>query len=331
MLVENAVGNARGGWERLRDDGEAERYRAVRAAVERHAPDGFVLDVGCSQGILQEGLRYRRYVGVDRYVPALRRARGAELRARRSWRPTAPASCRTRRPTPSSSTRSCTTSLVRSAWSSATPACWRPAGSSSSPATPGPGPPVGCSGAGPPAGAGRVGPGRRRPARLGGRGAASAALTGPPDPDGLSGCWESGPVTPPHALVVSGAGRHADPWHPFPGTSAALADALGRRGDRRGRRRRRRRARPAGRVATPVPARAQPRLVGGRPVHRAGDGGPGGGAPGRSADPAGALEPHRLPGLAALAGDRGRRVGPRHHRTTPTTDPGRCWPGPGTR
>ncbi len=78
MLVENAVENARGGWDRLRDDAEADRYRAVRAAVERHAPAGFVLDVGCSQGILQEGLRYRRYVGVDRYAPALGRARGAD-------------------------------------------------------------------------------------------------------------------------------------------------------------------------------------------------------------------------------------------------------------
>ena len=77
MLVENRVENARGGWDRLRDGAEAARYRAVRAAVERHAPDGFVLDVGCSQGILQEGLRYRRYVGVDRYGPALQRARGA--------------------------------------------------------------------------------------------------------------------------------------------------------------------------------------------------------------------------------------------------------------
>jgi 2-polyprenyl-3-methyl-5-hydroxy-6-metoxy-1,4-benzoquinol methylase len=78
MLGENAFENARGGWDRLRDAGEADRYRAVRSAVHRHAPDGFVLDVGCSQGILQEGLAYRRYVGIDRYAPALRRARGAD-------------------------------------------------------------------------------------------------------------------------------------------------------------------------------------------------------------------------------------------------------------
>jgi len=77
MLGENAWENLRGGWGRLRDDTEAARYQAVRAAVERHASDGFVLDLGCSQGILQEGLTYRRYVGVDRYAPALRRAQAA--------------------------------------------------------------------------------------------------------------------------------------------------------------------------------------------------------------------------------------------------------------
>ncbi|HYP44151.1 MAG TPA: methyltransferase domain-containing protein [Propionibacteriaceae bacterium] len=76
MLGENAIENARGGWSRLRHESEAGRYRAVRAAVQRHAPGGFVLDVGCSQAILQEGLTYRRYVGVDRYAPALGRARG---------------------------------------------------------------------------------------------------------------------------------------------------------------------------------------------------------------------------------------------------------------
>lgn len=77
MLAENAWENLRGGWGRLRDDGEANRYHAVRAAVERHAADGFVLDVGCSQGILQEGLSYRRYLGVDSYRPAICRAQAA--------------------------------------------------------------------------------------------------------------------------------------------------------------------------------------------------------------------------------------------------------------
>jgi hypothetical protein len=40
---------------------------------------------------------------------------------------------------------------------------------------------------------------------------------------------DSGHVTPPHALLVSGAGRYGDPWHPFPATSEALAEALHRR------------------------------------------------------------------------------------------------------
>ncbi|HEY6688264.1 MAG TPA: methyltransferase domain-containing protein, partial [Propionibacteriaceae bacterium] len=33
--------------------------------------NGFVLDVGCSQGILQEGLRYRRYLGVDNFEQSI--------------------------------------------------------------------------------------------------------------------------------------------------------------------------------------------------------------------------------------------------------------------
>lgn len=36
--------------------------------------------------------------------------------------------------------------------------------------------------------------------------------------------WHRGPV--PKALLLSGVGRYADPWHPFPETSAALAGLL---------------------------------------------------------------------------------------------------------
>lgn len=78
MLVENAVENARGGWERLREPVEADRYAAVRRALDRHARGGFVLDLGCSQAILREGLDCRRYVGVDRHGPALARSRVAD-------------------------------------------------------------------------------------------------------------------------------------------------------------------------------------------------------------------------------------------------------------
>jgi len=62
---DNARENARDGWQRLRDNQESARYVEVRRVVEKYAADGLVLDLGCSQGILQEGLRYGRYLGVD--------------------------------------------------------------------------------------------------------------------------------------------------------------------------------------------------------------------------------------------------------------------------
>jgi hypothetical protein len=37
-------------------------------------------------------------------------------------------------------------------------------------------------------------------------------------------------VTAPQALVLSGGGRYADPWHPFAETSGALAGILGESG-----------------------------------------------------------------------------------------------------
>lgn len=61
-------------WDRLRAAEEAVRYVAVRAMTERYATDGFVLDIGCSQGILLEGLTYRHYLGVDSFAPSIARA-----------------------------------------------------------------------------------------------------------------------------------------------------------------------------------------------------------------------------------------------------------------
>lgn len=75
LLRDNTKENRLGSWQRLRSDTEAVRYQAVRAVVERFAGDGFVLDLGCSQGILQEGLRYGRYVGVDNFAPSIQLAR----------------------------------------------------------------------------------------------------------------------------------------------------------------------------------------------------------------------------------------------------------------
>jgi 2-polyprenyl-3-methyl-5-hydroxy-6-metoxy-1,4-benzoquinol methylase len=69
---DNARENARDSWHRLRHGQEAARYDSVRRMTERYAGDGFVLDVGCSQGILQEGLTYARYVGVDSFAESIR-------------------------------------------------------------------------------------------------------------------------------------------------------------------------------------------------------------------------------------------------------------------
>jgi 2-polyprenyl-3-methyl-5-hydroxy-6-metoxy-1,4-benzoquinol methylase len=69
---DNARENRRDSWQRLRHDAEQARYQAVRSVVERYAADGFVLDIGCSQGILQEGLRYQRYLGVDSFADSIR-------------------------------------------------------------------------------------------------------------------------------------------------------------------------------------------------------------------------------------------------------------------
>jgi 2-polyprenyl-3-methyl-5-hydroxy-6-metoxy-1,4-benzoquinol methylase len=75
LARDNARENRKGSWQRLRRSNEAARYRAVRSATERYAQEGFVLDIGCSQGILQEGLSYGRYLGVDNCQQSITHAR----------------------------------------------------------------------------------------------------------------------------------------------------------------------------------------------------------------------------------------------------------------
>jgi 2-polyprenyl-3-methyl-5-hydroxy-6-metoxy-1,4-benzoquinol methylase len=75
LARDNARENRKDSWQRLRGGNEAARYSAVRSAIERYARDGFVLDIGCSQGILQEGLRYGRYLGVDNCEQSITLAR----------------------------------------------------------------------------------------------------------------------------------------------------------------------------------------------------------------------------------------------------------------
>jgi 2-polyprenyl-3-methyl-5-hydroxy-6-metoxy-1,4-benzoquinol methylase len=71
LMRDNALENRKDSWQRLRGIDEAARYQAVRDLTERYAANGFVLDVGCSQGILQEGLHYRRYLGVDNFEQSI--------------------------------------------------------------------------------------------------------------------------------------------------------------------------------------------------------------------------------------------------------------------
>jgi 2-polyprenyl-3-methyl-5-hydroxy-6-metoxy-1,4-benzoquinol methylase len=74
LLRDNERENRNDGWNRLRDAKESVRYQAVRELIEKYVRDGFVLDVGCSQGILQEGLTYGRYVGIDSFAEPILRA-----------------------------------------------------------------------------------------------------------------------------------------------------------------------------------------------------------------------------------------------------------------
>jgi 2-polyprenyl-3-methyl-5-hydroxy-6-metoxy-1,4-benzoquinol methylase len=75
LARDNARENRKDSWQRLRGGYETARYEAVRSVTERYAGDGFVLDIGCSQGILQEGLRYGRYLGVDNCEQSITLAR----------------------------------------------------------------------------------------------------------------------------------------------------------------------------------------------------------------------------------------------------------------
>jgi trans-aconitate methyltransferase len=74
LLHDNEQENLSGGWGRLRDPAESPRYETVRQLCEKYARNGFILDVGCSQGILQEGLAYSRYVGIDSHEQTIHRA-----------------------------------------------------------------------------------------------------------------------------------------------------------------------------------------------------------------------------------------------------------------
>ena len=65
LLRDDARENGNDGWGRLAAPAEAARYAAVRQVCDRYARGGRILDVGCSRGLLQEGLSYGSYLGID--------------------------------------------------------------------------------------------------------------------------------------------------------------------------------------------------------------------------------------------------------------------------
>jgi len=75
LLRDNAYENDRDGWNGLSAPAEEARYIALRSLCREYAPRGRLLDVGCSQGLLQIGLDYGVYVGIDSHEVHLVHAR----------------------------------------------------------------------------------------------------------------------------------------------------------------------------------------------------------------------------------------------------------------
>lgn len=76
LLEDNQRENEADGWARLRSPSELGRYSVIQGYVQQFANGGSVLDVGCSDGILQERMQYGRYVGIDVFADSIARAAG---------------------------------------------------------------------------------------------------------------------------------------------------------------------------------------------------------------------------------------------------------------
>lgn len=74
LLRDNDSENATDGWGRLRSPSELGRYSVINGYCQEFARNGDVLDVGCSEGILQERLSYGRYTGIDLFAASVARA-----------------------------------------------------------------------------------------------------------------------------------------------------------------------------------------------------------------------------------------------------------------
>jgi 2-polyprenyl-3-methyl-5-hydroxy-6-metoxy-1,4-benzoquinol methylase len=74
FLRDNNTENSTDGWARLRSPSEIGRYAVIQGFFQHFTPGGSVLDVGCSDGILQERLSYGRYTGIDLFAETIAKA-----------------------------------------------------------------------------------------------------------------------------------------------------------------------------------------------------------------------------------------------------------------
>lgn len=74
FVRDNQTENSADGWARLRSTSEVGRYAVIQGFFQHFTPGGSVLDVGCSDGILQERLSYGRYTGIDLFADTIARA-----------------------------------------------------------------------------------------------------------------------------------------------------------------------------------------------------------------------------------------------------------------
>jgi 2-polyprenyl-3-methyl-5-hydroxy-6-metoxy-1,4-benzoquinol methylase len=74
FVRDNATENSADGWGRLRATSEVGRYAVIQGFLEHFTPGGSLLDVGCSDGILQERVRYGRYTGIDMFADTIAKA-----------------------------------------------------------------------------------------------------------------------------------------------------------------------------------------------------------------------------------------------------------------
>ncbi|OQP61076.1 hypothetical protein A3860_04990 [Niastella vici] len=67
----------KGMWDYLNDDLEAQRYDAIIQAVQAYGRNGYILEVGCGEGILQSRMppgSYSSYLGIDISEVAIKKA-----------------------------------------------------------------------------------------------------------------------------------------------------------------------------------------------------------------------------------------------------------------